>query len=252
MTTARKLLVIGIGAGDPDYLTLQAIKALNRVDVFFIPDKGAEKSELRELRERICAEFIKDRSYRMVEFDVPERRRDGEYASDVDAWRREVEDRYARLLDDELGEGQVGGFLVWGDPALYDGTLRVLDGLSARGHVLDFEVIPGISAPQALAAKHKVALNGIGEPVMVTTGRRLAAGEGRDMPNVVVMLDATDAHRAADDDLEIFWGAYVGMPGEVLVAGRLGDVKNTIAERRKDGRDAHGWIMDTYLLRRRS
>ncbi|MEA2926682.1 MAG: precorrin-6A synthase, partial [Alphaproteobacteria bacterium] len=34
----RKILIIGIGAGDPEYVTVQAVNALNRVDAFFIPD----------------------------------------------------------------------------------------------------------------------------------------------------------------------------------------------------------------------
>ena len=40
----KTLLIIGIGAGDPDYLTVQAINALNRTDVFFLMDKGDRKS----------------------------------------------------------------------------------------------------------------------------------------------------------------------------------------------------------------
>ena len=42
----RKIFVIGIGVGDPDHMTVQAIKALNQASVFFIPDKGAEKAAL--------------------------------------------------------------------------------------------------------------------------------------------------------------------------------------------------------------
>ena len=69
----RKILVIGIGAGNPDYLTIQAIDALNRADVFFIPDKGAEKAALRELRTAICERFIKRATYRTVGFTMPKR-----------------------------------------------------------------------------------------------------------------------------------------------------------------------------------
>jgi precorrin-6A synthase len=36
----RKLLVIGIGAGNPDHMTIEAIEAMNRATVFFIPEKG--------------------------------------------------------------------------------------------------------------------------------------------------------------------------------------------------------------------
>lgn len=39
----KQLLIIGIGAGDPEYLTVQAINAMNRADVFFLMDKGASK-----------------------------------------------------------------------------------------------------------------------------------------------------------------------------------------------------------------
>ena len=42
----RRLLIIGIGAGDPEQVTVQAIKALNRADVFFVIDKGAVKQDL--------------------------------------------------------------------------------------------------------------------------------------------------------------------------------------------------------------
>lgn len=250
MPEPRRVLVIGIGAGNPDYLTVQAIDALNRVDVFFFPDKGAEKGDLRQLRETICARFIKDGDYRVVDFDVPARRlSDTDYAPSVDAWRGAVEDIYATLIARELVAGQVGGLLVWGDPSIYDGTIRVLEGLRTRGLAIDYEVIPGISAVQALAARHGIALNGVGEPVLLTTGRRLAAGEA-DSPNVVVMLDGSDALANAEDDLLIYWGAYLGMPGELLVSGRLGDVRDEIATLRRQGRAEHGWIMDTYLLRK--
>ena len=60
----RKILIIGIGAGNPEYVTVQAINALNRADVFFIPDKGTEKEDLAGLRLEICEQYIRDRTYR--------------------------------------------------------------------------------------------------------------------------------------------------------------------------------------------
>ena len=42
----KKILIIGIGAGNPDYVTMQAVNALNQVDVFFIMDKGPSKAKL--------------------------------------------------------------------------------------------------------------------------------------------------------------------------------------------------------------
>ena len=46
----KKILIIGIGAGNPEYITIQAVNALNQVDVFFILDKGADKEKLVEFR----------------------------------------------------------------------------------------------------------------------------------------------------------------------------------------------------------
>jgi precorrin-6A synthase len=63
----KKLFVIGIGAGNPDYVTVQAINALNEVDVFFVIDKGKEKEDLVRLRKEVCDRFIENKSYRTVE-----------------------------------------------------------------------------------------------------------------------------------------------------------------------------------------
>ena len=58
-TFMKKILIIGIGAGNPDYITMQAVKALNRTDVFFLMDKGQSKDKLIDLRREICETYIK-------------------------------------------------------------------------------------------------------------------------------------------------------------------------------------------------
>jgi precorrin-6A synthase len=243
----KKILIIGIGAGNPDYLTVQAIDALNRVDTFFVPDKGAEKAALRELREAILARFIEGTDYKTVGVGIPERRAAGDdYRGSVDDWHAALTAGYEKLFAEHLGNGEVGGFLVWGDPMLYDSTLRILDRLD-----VEVEVIPGITAVQALAARHKIAINRIGEPVLLTTGRKARAGlpEGIDS---VVMLDGDQAFAHVPGDYDIFWGAYLGTKDEILVSGKLAEVKDEIARKRAEARAAQGWIMDTYLLRRRT
>ena len=242
-----KVLVIGIGAGNPDYLTVQAIEALNRVDVFFIPDKGAEKAELRELREAILARFVKTPRHATVSVAIPKRRAAGDdYRGSVDDWHAALTGNYEKLFAEHLPAGKVGGFLVWGDPMLYDSTLRILERLD-----VEIEVIPGITSIQALAARLRIASNRIGEPVLVTTGRKAAAGLPADT-DCVVMLDGDQAFAHVPGDYDIFWGAYLGTKDEILVSGRLSEVKDKIAKMRAGARKANGWIMDTYLLRKRS
>jgi precorrin-6A synthase len=251
----RKLLIIGIGPGDPEYVTIQAVKALNRVDVFFVVDKGSEKDDLVQLRREICDRFIERKSYRTVEIADPERdRRPGDYQATVRAWRQQRADRYERALIDELGEDECGAFMVWGDPSLYDSTIQIVDEIIARGNVqLEYEVIPGISSVQALVAKHRVTLNRVGESIQITTGRRLAQGMPEGAENVVVMLDAGCTFKqVAEPGLEIYWGAYLGTEDEILRSGQVLDVMDEIEQIRREARARKGWIMDTYLLRRKS
>jgi precorrin-6A synthase len=248
----RKILIIGMGAGNPDYMTVQAIDALNKVDVFFIPDKGTEKAALSRLRTDICARFIKDRSPRFVGVSVPKRAEDfPDYKANVADWHAALEANYARLLREELGADECAGFLVWGDPAIYDSTLRIVENIHARGEIaFDYEIIPGISAIQALAARHRVPLNRIGESILITTGRKLAEGYPDDAGSVIVMLDGEQAFKNLAGDFEIYWGAYLGTDEEVLIAGRLSDVANEISTVRAERRQRNGWIMDSYLIRK--
>lgn len=250
----RQLLVIGIGAGDPDYLTVQAIGALRRTDVFFVVEKGTEKSDLMALRREIFARHLSDCEYRVVEIaDPPRDRSASAYREAVDHWRRRRSDLYEAAIRDNLPDGQTGAFLVWGDPSIYDSTLAIVEDVAARGSIpFEYAVIPGISSVQALAAKHRVTLNRVGEAIQITTGRRLAAGLPGDAENVVVMLDAAGAFSEIDvDGVEIFWGAYVGTTDELLISGPLAEVADAITEARREARARKSWIMDTYLLRRR-
>ncbi|ALG07272.1 precorrin-6A synthase (deacetylating) [Kibdelosporangium phytohabitans] len=248
----RKILVIGVGAGDPEHITMQAVGALRRVDVFFVLDKGEVKQDLVDLRQEILRRYAPDGGYRVVHGRDPERDRTTDaYVEAVDDWRRRRADVCQELIAAELADGQTGAFLVWGDPTLYDSTLAILDDIAARGFELDIEVIPGVSSVSALVARHRVPLNQVGRPVQITTGRRLAGAWPSDVDDVVVMLDARTAFTAhTGQDATIYWGAYLGTPDEILISGPLSEVADRIVAARAEARERKGWIMDTYLLRR--
>lgn len=251
MASMRKLYLIGIGAGNPEYITIQAIKALNKVDVFFFMDKGQAKQDLVNLRKEICEKYIENRSYRMVEAADPVRDPSiSDYTTRVELWHRQRSLIYEEMIAKELEEGQCGAFLVWGDPSLYDSTLRIIDQIIARGMLcFEFEMIPGISSIQVLAARHKISLNGIGESIVITTGRQLAAGLSGTAERTIVMLDGQCSFNTLlDEELDIFWGAYLGMEQEVLLSGKIAEVARRVVEVRNEQRQKNGWIMDTYLL----
>ena len=113
---------------------------------------------------------------------------------------------------------------MWGDPAFYDSTIRILQSLQERGRVdLTLEVIPGISSIQLLAARHRIVLHEVGHALHVTSGRRLHEAVAQGQDNIVVMLNRV-IELDGLDDWSIWWGANLGTPSEELVAGRVGDV----------------------------
>ncbi|HEY9303136.1 MAG TPA: precorrin-6A synthase (deacetylating), partial [Mycobacterium sp.] len=199
----RHIHVIGIGAGDPEYVTVQAIEALNRTQVFFAMDKGSAKSDLVGLRREICARYIRQPGYRFVELADPPRAKDAEYREAVSDWHAARARIWAAAIAAELGPGDVGAFLAWGDPSLYDSTLRILDAVAAELD-LSYDVIPGVTAIQALTARHRIPLNDVGEPVLITTGRQLRA-HGLS-GTAVVMLDGECSFRGCPHDARIWWG----------------------------------------------
>jgi precorrin-6A synthase len=250
-------LIIGIGSGNPDHLTREAVAALNRVDVFLVADKGPARHDLIKLREDLCRALVTHDHYRFVEVPDPERGPDRErdaaqYLTGVEVWHLARARRYAEIIAAEVEDGATIGFLVWGDPAWYDSTIRIVESTKELGVDLALTVIPGISSIQLLAARHKVILNRVGQPIHVTTGRRLPAEYSPALGDVVVMLDGDLACGRLTEqlgELMIYWGAQLGLPDEVLISGRLSDVIDEIRTTRAAVRKARGWVMDTYLLR---
>ena len=247
----RNLCVIGIGAGHPDYLTLRAVKAIAACDVFLVPDKGEEKSDLKTVRLAMIARHGR-MDHRVVDIAIPSRDRSpADYRATVGDWHRQIADAYATALRN-LDERSTVGLLVWGDPSLYDSTLRILDTLRADGFAFALTVLPGITALQALCAGHAIPLNTIGEAVVVTTGRKLGPHMPAQASVVAVMLDGEQAFAKMEDDVDVFWGAYLGTSDQILLAGRLAEMKDDILAKRAQARARKGWIMDTYLLRKRA
>ncbi|MDP9844227.1 precorrin-6A synthase (deacetylating) [Streptosporangium lutulentum] len=248
----KRILIVGIGAGDPDHLTLQAVKAIAAADVFFILDKGEAGHDLIRLRQDLVDAHARA-PYRLVKARDPDRdRTSAAYATAVQDWRSRRAGVYERLIRDELGDDETGAFLVWGDPSLYDSTPAVLEEVLDRGAVrFVYDVVPGISSVSALAARHRIGLTRIARPLHITTGRRLAL-EVPEADDIVVMLDARCAFATLPDaaEFEIYWGAYLGTPDEILVAGAVTEVAGQIRDVRAAARERKGWIMDTYLLRR--
>lgn len=240
-----ELWLIGIGTGNPGHVTLEGIKALRDAASVLIPRKGNGKEDLAHLRHAILQEA--GAKAQMIEFDMPVRDETVPYADRVDLWHDEIAIRWQQALS-SAPDGPVA-LLVWGDPGLYDSTLRIADRLKPKPII---RVVPGITALQALTSAHGIPFNTVNGAVTVTTGRRLRDHGWPDgAETIVVMLDGQCSFQSLlADGLTIWWGGFLGMPEQVLESGPLQQAGPRILETRARARAAHGWIMDTYLLRR--
>ncbi|AWB50866.1 precorrin-6A synthase (deacetylating) (plasmid) [Gemmobacter aquarius] len=248
------LSLIGIGTGNPDHVTRQGMAAMNAADLILVPLKGEDKADLAGLRLQICRACVTNPATRIETFDLPVRDpATPDYVTRVNDWHDAIAARWEAAIRAhlELGGGPRVALLVWGDPSLYDSTLRIAGRVGLR-LPLTLEVIPGITAIQMLCAAHAIPLNDLAAPVTITTGRALRMDGWPDgATTIVVMLDAGGAFRVLDPaELTIWWGAYVGMAEQILRAGPLAQVQDDILATRATARAAHGWIMDIYLIRK--
>jgi precorrin-6A synthase len=243
--------IVGIGSGHPDQLTVEAVDALRSAD-FAIAARKRDDDPLLALRQEIIDRHAP--GLEIVEVDDPDRDRSAEATASKDGYEAAVSDwhdaraaRYEEVLGSRRGQAAM---LVWGDPAFYDSTIRIVERILDRGNlVFAWDVVPGISALQLLAARHRIVLHEIGQPILVTTGRRLREAIDAGAENILVMLSAA-VDLTGLDDWHIWWGANLGTDVEYLITGRVAEAAAGITAARERVKAECGWVMDTYLLRR--
>jgi precorrin-6A synthase len=235
-----KVRILGVGMG-AHHMTPEVAEALRGCDYVLAAEKSADDG-LLAVRRSIASAY----DVELVAVPDPERDRDDpeDYGRAVTHWHEARVAGFERILRER---GGTAAFLVWGDPSLYDSTIRILDRLAERLPI-EYDVLPGIGAPQLLAARHRIVLHPVGRPVHITTARRLREDVAAGQTNLCVML-TRDLDLAGLDDWSIWWGANLGTGSEELVAGRVREVAGRLQEARDRARQAAGWVMDVYLLR---
>lgn len=257
MVAPVKVRILGVGMG-PQHVTSEVAIALRTADYVLAARKTEDDQLLALRREIVQAHPGPNGPLEIIAVSDPPRDRSAaltarDYEAAVSHWHQARAVSYAEVLRDRAG---TAAFLVWGDPSLYDSTIRIVekarDLLKLDSVDLDFDVLPGISAPQLLAARHRIVLHEVGRAVHVTTGRRLQQAVGAGLDNIVAMLNPPTERMnfAGLSDWTMWWGANLGAAGEQLVTGRVGDVLPVIADARADAAARDGWVMDLFLVRR--
>ena len=89
MAQTLELHLVGIGTGNPDHLTLEAIRTLDRADLILLPRKGEDKADLLDLRRGICERLLSGHA-RVAEFDLPVRAATDDYLAAVADWHAAI------------------------------------------------------------------------------------------------------------------------------------------------------------------
>ncbi|WP_028648135.1 precorrin-6A synthase (deacetylating) [Nocardiopsis sp. CNT312] len=237
-----RVRILGIGMG-PQHVTGEVADALRGCD-YAVAARKRDGNALLAVRRQVCDAY----GVPLVAVPDPERDRDpADYRAAVAAWHEARVAAYERVLGER---GGTAAFLVWGDPSLYDSTLRIVRAITDRGAIpVEFDVLPGISAPQLLAARHRIVLHEVGRPVHVVPARGLGGAVAAGLDGIVVMLGGESAFEGLEG-WSVWWGANLGTDTEELVSGRVGDVLPAIGAARSRARERTGWVMDIALLRR--
>ncbi|MFO7597699.1 MAG: precorrin-2 C(20)-methyltransferase [Desulfocurvibacter africanus] len=161
MSTSKGLLhAVGVGPGDPDLITLKAIRALNAADVVFA---AASPKNDHSLALSIAAAHLKP-GVPVVRLDFP-MTRDAEVLSR--AWETN-----ARTVLEALDAGKNAAFLTLGDPMTYSTCGYLLRTLREMDPAVRVEIVPGVTSYQAAAALAGQTLAESGESFIVLSGIR--------------------------------------------------------------------------------
>lgn len=145
----KKFYGVGVGPGDPELLTIKAVRAIEDSRYIFVP-----KSKGFSLAARIAEEYISGKE--VIELEFP-----------MGKDNRERYKQAADLVDEKLGDC-TGAFLTLGDPMTYSTYVYLLDEL--RGKDMELETIPGISSFAAAASRLNQPLSVKDEALYICDG----------------------------------------------------------------------------------
>ena len=219
--SAGLLIGVGVGPGDPDHLTLKALKALTSADRVFVPqtDGPAASGEAGRAERVVAPHVAPDKIERLT------------FAMQDDAARAGNWDRAGAAIAAVCAEGGTAVFATVGDPNVYSTFTYVAHTVRALVDGLRVETVPGIMALQDLAARSGTVLAEGDERLALvpsSAGDDAVRDALRDFESVVIYkggrrLQAVLEAAADHDRLEAaVYGAELGQQGEDVgpAAGR--------------------------------
>lgn len=181
-----KLYSVGIGPGDPELMTLKAVRLLKECDVVALPKGDTDVMTAKN----IVSQIVDLDSKPQITIYMPMTK---DMAA-MDKAHREGADQVEKLLD----EGKNVVFITLGCPTVYATCIYVHKLVIADGY--DAELVAGVTSICAVAAKLNTSLCERAEPLIVLPGSYKESSKFLDGPgNKVLMKSASEIGRVRDE-----------------------------------------------------
>jgi precorrin-2/cobalt-factor-2 C20-methyltransferase len=159
-TKTGTLYGIGVGPGDPDLLTIKAVKIIKSVDIVFAASSIRNKHSLAV---EIARPHMSEKTdVRMLSFQM----------SNNEAEREKLWEQNAKIIISELQDGQSVAFLTLGDSMTYSTYGYLLKIINQKASHINIISVPGITSYQAAAARINTPLVEGDESLLITSGAR--------------------------------------------------------------------------------
>lgn len=173
-TTWGKFYGVGVGPGDPELLTLKAVKVLQTVDVVAIPKSKLDRESVAwDIAQVHCPAHV-----RLIELELP-------MTSDQQVLAKAWQEGAQTILN-ELKQSNSVAFITLGDPSLYSTYNYLLNYLQAETPQECLETVPGITAMSAASGRINLPLATGDEPLLILPSTE-DVGDYLEFPNLVLM-----------------------------------------------------------------
>ena len=177
---------VGVGPGDPDLLTLKAIKTIDACDMIVAPDSGGKEN----IALKIASAYVKDK--KIVEVKMPMIKNE--------ATLKQYHEQAAEDICRQLDDGKSVAFLTLGDPTIYSTVMYVHTRIQQKGYAT--EVVPGIPSFCAAAAALGQSLCLRDEMLHIIPATFGDMDQVIDLPGVKVLMKSGKTLAAVKDKLQ--------------------------------------------------